>query len=122
MRVDGISNDIPVTGYLPDARTSHPFGHRFLSDGDKLVSHIKSSSCPSIVSGPGMRSFTLLLSALVVARAAPQLFTRTETPVSALELAALAPYTQFARAAYCPIRSLPDWKCGRMLECPIFLI
>ncbi|KAF8718982.1 hypothetical protein AX14_011606 [Amanita brunnescens Koide BX004] len=60
-----------------------------------------------------MRSFTLLLSALVVARAAPQLFTRTETPVSALELAALAPYTQFARAAYCPIRSLPDWKCGK---------
>lgn len=67
-----------------------------------------------------MRSLTLLLSAIVLARAAPQLFTRTQAPVSISELAELAPYTQFASATYCPKRSLHKWECGRMLAYPIF--
>lgn len=35
------------------------------------------------------------------------------TQMSSSQLANLAPYTQFARAAYCPPKTVIDWKCGR---------
>ncbi|KAF8622729.1 hypothetical protein AX15_006820 [Amanita polypyramis BW_CC] len=54
-----------------------------------------------------------LLSATSIVQAAPQLFSRTETPLSASQLADLAPYTQFARAAYCPTSDLYKWNCGQ---------
>ncbi|KIY71939.1 alpha/beta-hydrolase [Cylindrobasidium torrendii FP15055 ss-10] len=44
---------------------------------------------------------------------APSLPVRRETtPVSADDLAGFAPYTQFARAAYCGVDILQDWSCG----------
>ncbi|KAJ3781541.1 alpha/beta-hydrolase [Lentinula aff. detonsa] len=41
---------------------------------------------------------------------------RAVTRISASELAGFAPYTQFARAAYCPTDVLKDWKCGEACE------
>lgn len=40
---------------------------------------------------------------------------RAVTPVPASVLAGLAPYTQFARAAYCPTSKLQGWGCGGKL-------
>jgi len=37
---------------------------------------------------------------------------RRGTPLKAVQLAGLAPYAQFARAAYCPPEKLKGWKCG----------
>ncbi|PFH51568.1 hypothetical protein AMATHDRAFT_142271 [Amanita thiersii Skay4041] len=57
--------------------------------------------------------FTFLLSLLASTRAVPvTLQSRSETPLSAAELSGLAPYTQFARAAYCPTSKLTGWNCG----------
>ncbi|KAF9529413.1 alpha/beta-hydrolase [Crepidotus variabilis] len=39
------------------------------------------------------------------------LLKRSETAVSAADLKSLAPYTQFARAAYCPA-GISTWNCG----------
>lgn len=36
----------------------------------------------------------------------------TVTTLSAEELVDFAPYTQFARAAYCPSSKLTNWDCG----------
>ncbi|KAJ8522418.1 hypothetical protein ONZ45_g1007 [Pleurotus djamor] len=37
---------------------------------------------------------------------------RAVTALSSTELASFAPFTQFARAAYCPTSKLQGWKCG----------
>ena len=55
----------------------------------------------------------LLSSVFTLVHAVPYLIPRAETPVSASQLADLAPYTQFARAAYCSTSSLSSWGCGR---------
>ena len=34
------------------------------------------------------------------------------TPLSAEQLASFKPFTQFARAAYCPVDKLMNWTCG----------
>ena len=54
-----------------------------------------------------------LSSAFTLVQAVPHLIRRTETPLSDSQLADLAPYTQFARAAYCSTSSLSKWSCGR---------
>jgi hypothetical protein len=41
---------------------------------------------------------------------------RTVTPLSSSDLAAFAPFTQFARAAYCPLDALKNWSCGGMFD------
>ena len=56
-----------------------------------------------------------LASVFTLVHAVPHLIRRTETPLSASQLAGLAPYTQFARAAYCSTSSLSNWSCGRTL-------
>ncbi|TCD68520.1 hypothetical protein EIP91_010576 [Steccherinum ochraceum] len=38
------------------------------------------------------------------------------TPLSFNELASFAPYTQFARAAYCPSTKQKDWNCGQACQ------
>ncbi|KAF8718981.1 hypothetical protein AX14_011605 [Amanita brunnescens Koide BX004] len=55
----------------------------------------------------------LLSSVFTLVHAVPYLVPRAETPVSASQLADLAPYTQFARAAYCSTSSLSSWGCGQ---------
>ncbi|KAJ3476600.1 hypothetical protein NLI96_g11047 [Meripilus lineatus] len=40
------------------------------------------------------------------------LVARTVTQMSAAQLAGLAPYTQLARAAYCPSNLVSGWNCG----------
>jgi len=59
------------------------------------------------------RSFAVTIAlSLGVAHAAPtSLNERSVTTLSASDLASLAPYTQFARAAYCP-SGLKTWTCG----------
>ncbi|KDR75797.1 hypothetical protein GALMADRAFT_97687 [Galerina marginata CBS 339.88] len=37
---------------------------------------------------------------------------RSVTALSSADLAGLAPFTQFARAAYCPTNALKNWSCG----------
>jgi len=37
---------------------------------------------------------------------------RSVTQVSAADLGSLAPFTQFARATYCPTNILQGWNCG----------
>lgn len=37
------------------------------------------------------------------------------TTLSASQLSGLAPYTQFARAAYCDSSKITGWQCGRRL-------
>ncbi|KIK63522.1 hypothetical protein GYMLUDRAFT_57220 [Collybiopsis luxurians FD-317 M1] len=57
------------------------------------------------------------LGALSLTFAKPvELHVRDVTPVSSSELASFAPYTQFARAAYCPTDSLQNWSCGEACE------
>ncbi|KIL66292.1 hypothetical protein M378DRAFT_124358 [Amanita muscaria Koide BX008] len=58
----------------------------------------------------GELAFLLFTVALV--QAAPYLLPRQTSPLSASQLAALDPYTQFARASYCPDPVLADWSCG----------
>ncbi|KAH7869646.1 alpha/beta-hydrolase [Lentinula edodes] len=41
---------------------------------------------------------------------------RTVTTLSATELSSFAPFTQFARAAYCGTDILQDWTCGEACE------
>ncbi|KAK0504705.1 alpha beta-hydrolase [Armillaria luteobubalina] len=41
---------------------------------------------------------------------------RSVTVLSAAELASFAPYTQFARAAYCGSDVLQDWSCGEACD------
>ncbi|KAG7441490.1 alpha/beta-hydrolase [Guyanagaster necrorhizus] len=38
------------------------------------------------------------------------------TPLSVVELASFAPYTQFARAAYCGSDALKNWSCGEACD------
>jgi len=55
---------------------------------------------------------------LTAVQAAPaaELDTRAGvTALSSAELASYTPYTQFARAAYCPTSVLNGWKCGGTL-------
>lgn len=42
------------------------------------------------------------------------------TVLSSAQLSAFSPYTQFARAAYCPSSKLTNWNCGGMF-CESFL-
>ncbi|KAF9566677.1 hypothetical protein CPC08DRAFT_703644 [Agrocybe pediades] len=49
----------------------------------------------------------------VQAYAAPtNLQERSVTTLSASDLSSLAPFTQFARAAYCDTGELATWSCG----------
>lgn len=52
------------------------------------------------------------LVAAAIAAPSRMLDKRAVTPLSSGDLAALAPFTQFARAAYCPTDVLKDWSCG----------
>jgi hypothetical protein len=68
---------------------------------------------------PEMAKHFLVLAAVVasvIAAPAVQLQQRDATPVSASELASFAPFTQFARAAYCPTSRLQGWACGGALK------
>ncbi|KAI0822301.1 alpha/beta-hydrolase [Trametes gibbosa] len=56
-----------------------------------------------------------LLSAATVALAAPT-SKRAVTALSGDALAAFAPFTQFARAAYCPSDKVADWQCGQACD------
>ena len=38
---------------------------------------------------------------------------RDVTALSSDQLAAFAPFTEFARAAYCPSDKIVGWQCGR---------
>lgn len=48
----------------------------------------------------------------VVVEAAPELAARAVTTLSTATLAGYAPYTQLARAAYCPPAKVTGWACG----------
>ncbi|KAJ3491707.1 hypothetical protein NLI96_g521 [Meripilus lineatus] len=75
----------------------------------------------------GLRSPALLLGSLylylfqVVASPVParneteiqNLVARSVTTMTAAQLSALAPYTQLARAAYCPSSRISSWSCGQ---------
>ncbi|KAF8637954.1 hypothetical protein AX16_010587 [Volvariella volvacea WC 439] len=41
---------------------------------------------------------------------------RAVSPLSTAELASFAPFTQFARAAYCPTSKLQGWRCGEACQ------
>lgn len=62
--------------------------------------------------------FLVLAAAAAIAIAAPavQLQQRAVTPLSASELSSFAPFTQFARAAYCPTSRLVGWNCGGAIK------
>jgi len=57
---------------------------------------------------------SLLCVAIVAVTAAPvvELNKRSVTPLSTSQLSSFAPFTQFARAAYCSTSSLKNWSCG----------
>lgn len=57
----------------------------------------------------------LALSAAGVALAAPT-SKRAVTALSATQLQSFAPFTQFARAAYCPSSKITNWKCGQACD------
>lgn len=54
----------------------------------------------------------LLLAVVANAAALPVLESRTVTEVTATDLAALAPFTRFAGAAYCSLEQLKAWSCS----------
>lgn len=45
---------------------------------------------------------------------APRTYVSSVTAMTSGQLSALAPYTQFARAAYCPPSIVQGWTCGRV--------
>lgn len=55
-----------------------------------------------------------LFATLAAVTAAPSawLANRDTAPVSSADLKGFAPFTQFARAAYCPTETIQDWSCG----------
>ncbi|KAH9485060.1 Lipase [Psilocybe cubensis] len=56
---------------------------------------------------------SIILLALKTAFAIPtNLQGRSVTALSSSELSGFAPFTQFARAAYCPTSKLQNWSCG----------
>lgn len=59
-----------------------------------------------------------------VARAFPSavLQSRSVTPLTATQLGSLAPFTQFARAAYCPTTDLQSWNCGGLFHLRILFL
>ena len=74
-----------------------------------------------------MRFFTACTLALSLALSAPRALSaptasrraparRTTAAVSADALAGLAPFTQFARAAYCPSDKIANWSCGEACD------
>ncbi len=62
-----------------------------------------------------MRLFTTAFSVLALAAAAlaAPLAERSVTALSSSQLSAFAPFTQFARAAYCPSDKVKNWSCGQ---------
>lgn len=58
-------------------------------------------------------SLTALAAKMNAAPTTLDLQERSVTPLSASELTSFAPFTQFARAAYCPTNVLQSWSCGR---------
>jgi len=64
-------------------------------------------------------SFTLLLTLLAGVRAGPiprNVAERRATALSSVQLSGLAPFTQFARAAYCEPQKIQGWKCGEACD------
>ncbi len=61
-----------------------------------------------------LRLFSAALLALSAnsAVALPSLEARDATKLSAEQLASYSPFTQFARAAYCPSTKIIPWECG----------
>ncbi|KAI0632143.1 alpha/beta-hydrolase [Trametes polyzona] len=57
----------------------------------------------------------LALSAAGATLAAPT-SKRAVTALSSSQLASFAPFTQFARAAYCPSDKIKNWKCGQACD------
>lgn len=55
------------------------------------------------------------LSAMTVALAAPAT-KRSVTALSSSQLASFAPFTQFARAAYCDSSKVKNWQCGQACD------
>jgi hypothetical protein len=53
-----------------------------------------------------------VLFALAGISAAPPPLRRSTSTIYTAELSGFAPYTQFARAAYCPTSKLTGWSCG----------
>lgn len=60
--------------------------------------------------------FISLLKISAAAPARAHLEDRSVSALSAADLASLAPYTQFARAAYCPTSKLNGWNCGTICK------
>ncbi|KIY62160.1 alpha/beta-hydrolase [Cylindrobasidium torrendii FP15055 ss-10] len=58
-------------------------------------------------------SVLLLATLAIAAPLAPVVEERAYSQVSTAELAGFAPYTQFARAAYCGLDGLKNWNCGQ---------
>ncbi|KAF9465290.1 alpha/beta-hydrolase [Collybia nuda] len=59
-----------------------------------------------------MRSISALALLCSLSRVLATPTRRSVTPLSSSDLSGFAPYTQFARAAYCPTSKLTGWTCG----------
>ncbi|KAF8181315.1 Alpha/Beta hydrolase protein [Pholiota molesta] len=57
-------------------------------------------------------AFLTLATGSAYAVPAPVIQKRAVTPLSASQLSSFAPFTQFARAAYCATSGLQTWSCG----------
>lgn len=64
----------------------------------------------------------LILAGVAHASPGAVLRKRSVTPLTASQLGSLAPFTQFARAAYCPISELRSWNCGGLFHLHIILL
>jgi hypothetical protein len=64
-----------------------------------------------------MLACALRVEAVPMSQSIPPAMRRTDvsvvTPMTSTQLASLAPYTEFARAAYCSPGIVTDWQCGR---------
>ncbi|KAI0045094.1 alpha/beta-hydrolase [Auriscalpium vulgare] len=61
-------------------------------------------------------SFSTVTFAAPTARTPASRRDNTVSTLSASQLAAFAPFTQFARAAYCPISKIKTWQCGQACD------
>jgi hypothetical protein len=72
----------------------------------------KKSSQFSMHLSPVFAAFLTLATGSAYAVPAPVIQKRAVTPLSASQLSSFAPFTQFARAAYCATSGLQTWSCG----------
>ena len=110
--------------FHPVAQSPHDFLSRVFKDKFKPTKNPSSLDNWNPVVTMHFLSRSAVFFGIFLARtviAAPTVLEeRGVSTLSASDLSSLAPFTQFARAAYCPTSVLKNWSCGRKSGLKLF--